>query len=253
MSKSCRIALVGDYNPSVTAHQAIPLAVELAARHHGVPVHGEWVHTSKIEAQLADVEKMFAAFDAIWCVPASPYANTDGALMTIRVAREGKIPFLGTCAGFQHAVIEYARNVLGWATADHAENNPHAEVALIAPLSCSLVEKTDEIRLAADSLIGRSYGTLRIVEGYHCNYGLDRAYAERLFSNRLRATGWDENGEVRALEIAGHPFFVGTLFQPERRALKGELPPLVRDFVGAALGAEKSRQMRSSAFSRIVD
>ena len=99
---------------------------------------------------------MLAAFDGVWCVPASPYANTEGALNAIRVAREHRIPFLGTCGGFQHAVIEYARNVLGWTAADHAEVNPQAALALIAPLSCSLVEKTGEIRLAAESLIGRS-------------------------------------------------------------------------------------------------
>jgi len=250
MSNHYRIALVGDYNPSVTAHQAIPLAIRLAAQYHAVAVECEWVHTSKIESQLADVKKKFAEFDGIWCVPASPYANTEGALTAIRVAREGHIPFLGTCAGFQHAVIEFARNVLGWTAADHAEVNPHSELALIAPLSCSLVEKTDEIRLGKDSLIGDSYGTSPIVEGYHCNYGLDRAYAERLFTHGLRATGWDQNGEVRAVELAGHPFFVGTLFQPERKALKGELPPLVRDFVGAALVREKFRPV-GSTLSRI--
>src|SRR5581483_2586911 len=141
MSKSYRIALVGDYDPSVTAHQAIPLAIELAARHHGCSVNGEWVHTSKI----SDAEKMLPEYNGIWCVPASPYANTQGALEAIRAARERGIPFLGTCGGFQHAALEYARNVQGWTDADHAELNPNAPVALIAPLRCSLVEKEAEI------------------------------------------------------------------------------------------------------------
>ena len=242
MSKSYRIALVGDYDPSVTAHQAIPIAIELAARHHGRNVDGEWIHTSKI----SDPEKMFAGYDGVWCVPASPYANTQGALDAIRAARERGIPFLGTCGGFQHAVLEYARNVQGWTDADHAELNPNAVAPLIALLKCSLVEKEAEIRLAEGSLILRSYGCQRIVEGYRCSYGVNPEYTDRLFDGALRPTAWDKDGEVRAAELVGHPFFVGTLFQPERKALKGELPPLVRDFVAAVIGIGACSGQRST-------
>jgi len=69
-----------------------------------------------------------AGFDGFWCVPASPYRDIDGALRAIRFAREQRRPFLGTCGGFQHAVLEYARNVLGWADAEHGELAPNAHV-----------------------------------------------------------------------------------------------------------------------------
>ncbi len=99
-----RIALVGDFNPDVVAHQAIPKALALAA--DGMEVQPEWLDTeSALHADLGG----YAGF---WCVPASPYRSMEGALRVIRFARENDRPFLGTCGGCQHAVLEFARNVL---------------------------------------------------------------------------------------------------------------------------------------------
>lgn len=233
MSRVIRIALVGDYNPAVTSHQAIPPALELAGQHHRKPVEAVWLHT----AQIRDAETTLKAYDGVWCVPASPYNNARAALEAIRVAREKEIPFLGTCAGFQHALIEYARNVKGLVDADHAETNPQAARPLISPLTCSLVEREMEVVLAEGSLLRRSYGTSRIVEGYRCSYGPNPKYEHALFGGPLRVTARDAAGGVRGAELVGHPFFVGTLFQPERKSLSGQLPPIVRDFVGAILNA----------------
>ncbi len=166
-------------------------------------------------------------------MPASPYANTLGAMDAIRCAREQHRPFLGTCGGFQHALLEYARNVGGMREAEHAETDPGAAVALIAPLACSLVEQSDEILLSDSGRIRAVYGSPRITEGYHCSYGLNREYEARLFGENLRATARDSNGEVRGVELEGHPYYVAVLFQPERRALRGEVPPLVAAFVAA--------------------
>jgi CTP synthase (UTP-ammonia lyase) len=227
-----RVALVGDFSPSAVAHQAIPKALELAGAQHGVKVEPVWVHTSSISG----AEARFAGFDGVWCVPASPYANTMGALDAIRYARERGRPFLGTCGGFQHALIEYARNVCGMPEAEHAETDPGAALPLISPLACSLVERSEEILLAEGGLLRRAYGLPRIKEGYHCSYGLNREYEPRIFRDGLQATAHGLNGEVRAVELAGHPFYVAALFQPERRALRGEVPPLVAAFVAAMAG-----------------
>jgi CTP synthase (UTP-ammonia lyase) len=229
MSLQIRIALVGDHNPAVIAHQAIPVAVELAAADLGVRAVSEWVPTAKIGNAATDL----ASYQAIWCVPASPYENMQGALDAIQFAREKQLSFLGTCAGFQHALIEYARNVLGMKDTDHAETNPAASQPFISRLSCSLVEVQSEILLVPDSILHRSYGTLKITEGYHCNYGPSRECEGLLFNGEFRVTARDAAGEVRGGELTAHPFFVGTLFQPERRALKGEAPPIVREFVRA--------------------
>jgi len=168
-------------------------------------------------------------------VPGSPYASIDGALRAIRFAREHGRPFLGTCGGFQHALIEYARNVLGLADADHAESSPEAEMPLIAPLSCALVGARGTIRFVPGSALAAIYGAPEAVEGYHCSYGLNPRYRSLLESSPLRISAVDEAGEVRGVELAGHPFFVATLFQPELSALAGTPHPLVRAFVAAAV------------------
>lgn len=227
------IALVGDFNPAVIAHRAIPLALEEArsALQPSTSLIWTWIPTRS----LHDAPRDLAAFDAVWLVPASPYENEAGALAAARFARETRRPFLGTCGGFQHALIEYARNVAGLAAADHAETNPSADTIVISPLACSLVEQTGDLTLVPGSHLAAAYGGPTAREGYHCNYGLNPTHRATLERAGLRFTAFDENGEVRAAELpmATHPFFVGTLFQPERVALRGELPPLVAAFVRA--------------------
>lgn len=228
MQRSVRIALVGDYDASVVAHQAIPLALTRAGADLSVAVDATWLPTDEIPAR-ADV----AAFHGVWCVPASPYRSLDGALHAIRDARVSGRPFLGTCGGFQHAVLEYARSVLGWHDAEHAETVPDAQRTVIAPLGCALVEVTNRLRFAPGSRLTAAYGAAESTEGYHCRYGLNPVFAQELTAGPLRAVAWDESGEVRAVELEQHPFFVATLFQPERAALVSRTPPLVRAFVAA--------------------
>jgi CTP synthase (UTP-ammonia lyase) len=233
-SSPISIALVGDENASVVAHQAIPLALSRAAAALSVTVAPTWVHTSTIGRQgVASLE----GFAGVWCVPASPYADMDAALAAIRFVRESRRPFLATCGGFQHALIEYARNVLGIADADHAETNPMATQPVIAQLACALVERNGALRLRPGSKLAATYGTDadRAEETYHCSYGLNPRFAaafERDGDVRIGAT--DDAGEVRAVELASHPFFIATLFQPERSALLGRGHPLITAFVNAA-------------------
>ncbi len=78
-------------------------------------------------------------FQGLLVAPGSPYESMEGALAAIRVARSRGVPLLGTCGGFQHVVLEFARHMLGVADADHAEYEPYASSTLfITPLSCSL-------------------------------------------------------------------------------------------------------------------
>ncbi len=224
------IALIGDYDPQVTAHQAIPLALGLIAEHLGQTVQFEWLPTEQIHADTS-----LEHFDGFWCVPASPYNSEDGALRAIRFAREHQRPFLGTCGGFQHAVLEYSRNVLGWSDAEHGETSPESERAVLTPLSCSLVEAVDSIHLLPGSIIAKAYENSQIREGYRCRFGVNPLFAQELLRDRLQAVGHDSAGDLRAIELKDHRFFVATLFQPERAALKGQMPPLVRAFVEACV------------------
>ncbi len=225
------IALVGDYSTAVIAHRAIPRALELAGTTIKSDLTWRWLATRDVRNAARDL----ASFSAVWLVPASPYENMAGAIDAVRFARETKRPFLGTCGGFQHALIEFARNVAGLTTADHAETSPDGDTLVVAPLTCSLVEKTGPLRFAPGSIIRDAYDRETAHEGYHCNYSLNPAHRAALERAGLRFTAFDENDEVRAAELPAivHPFFVGTLFQPERVALRGKAPPLVTALVRA--------------------
>src|SRR5439155_10965856 len=165
-----RIALIGDYHPQVKAHVAVLAALALAAADLVCKIEPVWLPTPSLDHSA---EQQLSGFDAIWCVPNSPYVSMDGALRAIRWARESGRPFLGTCGGFQHAIVEYARNVLGLVAADHAESNPIAALPLISPLACSLDGATGTIRLKPGSRLGAIYGRTEIVERYQCNFGLN--------------------------------------------------------------------------------
>jgi CTP synthase (UTP-ammonia lyase) len=231
MTSFIPIALVGDFDPAVTAHRAVPEALLLSARRIGVKVRAEWIPTTAVGAAA----EALAGHAAVWCVPGSPYASADGALAAIHCGRVSARPFLGACGGFQHAVVEYTRNVLGYSAADHAETAPDATMPVIAPLSCSLVEKSGSLRLEVGSRLWTIYGAPEADEEYHCSYGLNPAYERLLFDpGGLRVAARDPAGEVRAVELAEHPFFIATLFQPERSGLRGLDHPLINAFVDAA-------------------
>jgi CTP synthase (UTP-ammonia lyase) len=230
-----RIALIGDYRASVTAHAAIPPALELAARDLEMAVEPVWIHTSKLTGKEA--LNALKGYQGIWCVPASPYANTEGAIAAISLARSEGIPFLGTCGGFQHAVIEYFRNVIGSADVTHAELNSEAKHPVISKLSCSLVEVTGTIRLVPGSWTQRVYGTDRVEEGYRCSYGINPDFAASMHArDDLRVEGTDDAGDIRIIRLLNHPFFLATLFQPERSSMKGRVHPLIRECVSACAG-----------------
>jgi CTP synthase (UTP-ammonia lyase) len=228
--RPARIALVGDHDPAAIAHQGIPLALALAADTADPPLAWEWLHTSTL---VGNVAARIDAFDGVWCVPASPYAHTGGALAAIRRARERGIPFLGTCGGFQHALLEYAAAVWNVSAPAHAEMDPSAANPVIAALTCSLVEQTGTIHFEPGSRLRGISGSDDALEGYHCSYGLNPAYAARLAHGPLRVAARDLAGDVRAVELGGHPFFVATLYQPERSGLAGRRHPLIAAFIDA--------------------
>ncbi len=229
--RTVRIALVGNYHPKVNAHQAIPRALEFAGEALGVRLEAEWLPTESLaEWKPAHLD----GFNGIWCVPASPYRSEVGAINAIRACREERRVFFGTCGGFQHALLEYARTVAGLTHAAHAENDPAALEQVIAPLACGLVEEIGTVSLEPGSRLANAYGAVTATETYHCRYGLNPHFASILDAGPLRATARDAGGEVRAIELDGHPFFVATLFQPERAALTGGAHPVINAFVAAA-------------------
>lgn len=139
MAEPLRVGIVGDFDPDFRPHTATDEALEHAGDSVGIAVEVEWLPTLPLEHKAHETVKQF---HALWVAPGSPYQSLNGAIEAIRVAREGDWPCIGTCGGFQHMVIEYARNVLGILDAQHAEYDPYASNLFISELSCSLAGKT---------------------------------------------------------------------------------------------------------------
>ncbi|MBW5485059.1 CTP synthase C-terminal region-related (seleno)protein [Streptomyces bambusae] len=240
-----KIALVGDRSPHVVSHARIPGLLDALAERDGLVLDAYWVPTPDAETEA------FGAFDAVWVLPGSPYVSEAGALAAVRAAREGGVPFLGTCGGFQHALLEYARTVCGIAGATHAENEPDGEDPLIAPLACSLVGHEGIVRAEPGSLAEALLGAERSTERYHCAYGPVARHLPALAAHGLRLSGHDEDGQVRIVELPGHPFFVATLFQPELAGDGTRPHAIVRGLAAAAVahaaGTASRRVSRPSA------
>ncbi len=224
-SLKIRIGLIGDYDDSVVAHIAIPKAILLVQQAANIDVDYCWLSTDAIN------EDRLHEFHGLWCVPASPYRDPERAIRAIQFARENRLPFIGSCGGFQHAIIEYARNVLAITDASHAESHPEAANCFISPLACALVEETERVTFSKRSHLRRAYNCESSNEAYHCRYGLNPAFQTALTNGHFAITAINSNGEVRALELRSHPFFVLTLFQSERKSLQGVVPPIVAEFI----------------------
>ena len=230
MSDMQKIGLIGDYRSSVAAHRAIPMALDLAAASSQLNIKIDWIKTRSLSG---DPHQRLADYHKIWCVPASPYENTKGVLSAIRYVRENSIPFLGTCGGYQHAILEFAHHVLGLNQADNAEVNPQTEFPLISPLSCSLVERQAQIELIPKTKIHRIYARKMIEETYHCSYGFNRQYLYLFNNSELIVSGYDMDSDPRSIELAEHRFFIATAFQPERSAFDNKAHPLISAFISA--------------------
>jgi CTP synthase (UTP-ammonia lyase) len=221
------IAIIGEYTPTFPPHISTGAAIEHSRLASGVDVDGVWVSTEEID------ETLFERFSGIWVAPGSPYKNIDKTLWAIRYARENGIACFGTCGGFQHMIIEYARNVLGFRDAAHAEYDPYASNLFITQLACSLVGREMKLTFSSGSRVAEIYGGTSAIEQYYCNFGVNPDYVSFLKSGSLKVTGSDSDGEIRVIELSGHPFFVGTLFVPQARSTADQPHPLVTAFMKA--------------------
>jgi len=138
-------------------------------------------------------------------------------------------------------VIEYARNVLGYMDAQHAEYDPYASNLFISSLACSLAGKEMNLRFVAGSRVAEIYGALEAKEHYYCNFGVNPDVVPLLEDGMLQIVGSDNEGAVRVLELPAHPFFMATLFVPQTRSRPGCSHPLVTSFLKAAVEFRASR------------
>ena len=221
------IAIIGEYTPTFPPHISTSAAIEHSSSASGLDIDGIWMSTEEIDKTL------FERFSGIWVAPGSPYKNMGQALWAIRYARENGVACFGTCGGFQHMIIEYARNVLGFRDAGHAEYDPYASDLFITQLACSLAGREMELTFSSGSRVAEIYGGISAVEQYYCNFGVNPDYLSLLNSGPLKITGSDSEGEIRVIELPGHPFFLGTLFVPQTSSTAEQPHPLVTAFVKA--------------------
>ncbi|WP_415878208.1 glutamine amidotransferase-related protein [Methylomonas sp. TEB] len=221
------IALLGEYTPTFPPHLATNAAIEHAKAALGLEINADWVSTEDIDQTL------FERYSGLWIAPGSPYKNMDKTLSAIRHARENNIPCFGTCGGFQHMILEYARNVLGFKDAQHAEYDPYASSLFISQLACSLAGRQLPLTFKPGSRVADIYGASTAGEQYYCNFGINPNYIEVLKQGSLLITGADVEGEIRVIEWPDHPFFIGTLFVPQARSTPEQPHPLVSAFLRA--------------------
>jgi CTP synthase (UTP-ammonia lyase) len=224
-----RIALIGEYDPAFPPHRATIAACTHSAAALREHVVAEWVSTENLTVDG------LRGFSAYWILPGSPYRSLSNTLAVIRHARERGIPCIGTCGGFQHMILEYARNALGFVDAQHAEYDPYASELFVSALECSLAGRELLITLQPESRVARIYGTLEAREQYYCNFGVNPEKVAELKRGALQVTGSDAEGEIRVVELPDHPFFIGTLFVPQLRSHADRPHPLINAFVRAAV------------------
>jgi len=234
-----RIAILGEFTPAFKPHLATNAAIRHSRDALDIAVEGDWISTADIGMPL------FESYSGVWVAPGSPYKNLDLTLWAIQKARENGVPCFGTCGGFQHMILEYARNVLSFKDAQHAEYDPYASDLFVSRLACSLAGREMELAFVEGSKVASIYGSLSATEEYYCNFAVNPEKVSLLTGSALRISGSDAEGELRVIELPDHPFFVGTLFVPQTRSATGNPHPLVNAFLKAVSEKDTSNRTRS--------
>jgi CTP synthase (UTP-ammonia lyase) len=234
------VAVIGDRLSGSAPQDHIATALAHSAAAIGARVEVEWFATPSLDGSAA--AELLDDVDAVWCAPGGPYVSLDGALSGIRFARERERVFLGTCAGFQHAVIEFARHVLDIDDAHHAEYEAPSDNAplIIDELLCSLVGQAMTVRLL-DPRTRDLYGSTTATEEYYCRFGLNETYVPAFREAGLVVAGVDaSDGTTRILRPIGHPFFYCTLFVPQTSSTAQAPHPIVTEYLVNALASTRT-------------
>jgi CTP synthase (UTP-ammonia lyase) len=239
VTEAVRIGILGDFNPDFRSHHATNDALQHAARKLQLKVESAWLPTPSLLEPTAPAT--LDAFDGIWASPGSPYKSFDGMLKGIEFARVHDRPFLGTCGGFQYALIECARNVIGIRDATTAEEDPKAKNIVIYPVACAIPNrdkngpklsgKVNEIHLRPGSYLASFYGKEKVEEEFFCNYELNPEFEWMAMEAGFPIVARGSKEECRAIESPAHLFFIATLFQPQLSSTEAKPHPLVMAFV----------------------
>jgi len=234
-----RIALVGKYGLE-DAYISVHEALKHAGLERRVAVDREWIHADELvdghDGELDGLDGLV--------VPGGFGARaTEGKIEAIRYARETGLPFLGLCLGFQMAVVEFARHVLGLRdahSAELAEGTPHPVIDLLPEqeavdeLGGTMRRGTHATEIDPETLAGSLYGD-RCEERHRHRYEVNPAYIEELEAGGLVFSG-RSGRRMEILELPEHPYFLGTQFHPEFRSRPTRASPPFLGLVEAATG-----------------
>jgi len=241
-SKKIEIALVGKYTELPDAYKSICESFVHAGAVNDCKVKLRYVNSEKITPET--VAEKLGKMSGILVAPGFGNRGIEGKIVAVRYARENNIPFLGICLGMQCAVIEFARNVLGIADANSSEmeSTPHPVIDLMEEQK-GVTAKGGTMRLGAypcalkkGSKVAAAYGKLNISERHRHRYEFNNDYLEQFEAAGMQAVGINpDTGLVEVVEVANHPWFVGTQYHPEYKSTVLKPSPLFVAFVGAAL------------------
>ena len=244
------IALVGKYTELPDAYKSICESFIQAGAVNDCKVKLHYVNSEKIDA--SNVGEKLGKMAGILVAPGFGNRGIEGKIEAVHFARTHRIPFLGICLGMQCAVIEFARNVLGFKDATSTEMDPatkHPVIDLMEEQK-GITAKGGTMRLGAypcslvpGSKAAQAYGTTQIQERHRHRYEFNSEYLKDFESHGMKAVGANpDTGLVEVVEIPDHPWFVGTQYHPEYKSTVQRPHPLFVAFVAAALAGKDDKK-----------
>ena len=247
--KPVTIGLIGKYVVLPDAYLSVVEALRHGGFDNGACVEIDWVQAEDVEGLLA--AGRLRHLDGLVIPGGFGTRGIEGKIAAAGYARENGVPCLGLCLGLQTMAIEFARNVCGLAGANSSEfdgESPHPVIDLmedqreIVNYGGTMRLGVYPARLRPESMVARAYGETIVYERHRHRYEFNPRYRRRLEEAGLLAVGTSpDNRLVEFVELAGHPFWVGTQAHPEFKSRPDRPHPLFRAFVGAALARAESR------------
>jgi CTP synthase len=246
-----RIGLVGKYNKLPDAYKSINESFVHAGAANECKVEVEPIHAEALEV-IDNIGEALSHLDGVLVAPGFGERGIEGKINAIRYLRENNLPFFGICLGLQCAVVEFARNVMGLEDAYSTEMKPDAAHPVIDLMhdQKNVKMKGGTMRLGAyacevkdGTQAYKAYQSTMIYERHRHRYELNNEYLKDFESEGLVASGINPDTKlVEIMELAHHPFFLGTQYHPELKSTVETPHPLFVAFVRACLEEKLKRQ-----------
>jgi CTP synthase len=242
-----RIGLIGKYVELKDAYKSIQESFVHAGASNQCRVLVKTIHSESITEENV-IEKLMD-LDGLLVAPGFGQRGIDGKIISIKYARENKVPFLGICLGMQCAVVEFARNVLGYRDAHSTEMDPrttHPVIDLmehqkgISEMGHTMRLGSYPCRLTAGTKVAEIYKEKEISERHRHRFEFNNQYLGEYEDNGMVAAGINPNENlVEIVELRDHPWFVGVQFHPEYKSTVDAPHPLFVGFIAAAVKHRK--------------